>query len=156
MKRRYFALIWAAILALGFLSAHSIKSARSDIDYSNVAEAEMRFMEWQDNPDTPWRFDKNISDAELSERSDLIIKATAVSSIGKSNCQFTTVEADGKQYKVYEFGELMNASVYVSRNGYTPMSADSEYLLYLQEFNNPYTGEHAYLLTNIYKGKTLC
>jgi hypothetical protein len=156
MKKRYFFLIWAAVLTLGFLYAHSLKEGKINIDYSNVENAEMLYMDWTENPATPWRYDRDISDAELEALSDMVTQATVISSAGKNNCTLTAVEADGKTYEIYEYGELINNSVYASRNGYAPMLPNRKYLLYLQTFDNPYTGERAYLLTNIYRGKTLC
>jgi hypothetical protein len=139
------------------------------IDYSEIGVAEVRSdradMDWGwfTSPDLPWRFDDALSFDDLKNHADLIVSVKAIDSRGKNNCALTRVEAisvfqgegiaAGDEIEVYEWGELFQERVYLARSGYVLMRPEREYILFLDEFDDPYYGEEAYLLTNVFYGK---
>jgi hypothetical protein len=144
----------------------SKKNELTSIDYREIGAAEVRFQPGRGlltNPDAPLRFGDDISFDELESRADLVVRVRAVGSRGKNNCALTRVEvlrvlrgegvAAGAEIEVYEWGQLFLHRVYLAFDGYVLMQPGREYILFLEKFDNPYSGEEAYLLVNVFYGK---
>ena len=169
MKRKYYYILWALLLALSVYLCIDKKSKLETLDYSNIDSAAVYVLEnWGGdaiNVDTPWRFNPLISFDELKKYSDLIVRVKAISSRGKNNCTITETEIldvyQGEKNMlnnivyVYEWGELYFQHTYFARDGYTLMTPQQEYVLFLNKFYNPYSEEEAWLLANVFHGKII-
>jgi hypothetical protein len=166
MKRRYFIALWIVLIGVGIIAINIKKKSLFDFDYSAIANTNVRLL-WDRggeyiNEHTSWRFDKAISLENISDRSNIVVRVKAISSRGKNNCALTTVEIvdvikgnieAGNSIDIYEWGEIWFENIYFARDGYVIMRPKQEYVLFLQTFENKYSSEIAYLLTNIFYGK---
>jgi hypothetical protein len=138
-----------------------------DIDYSKIENAAVRIYDCQtyendldNDSNNPELSAKDITLTELTEKSDVVVKVKALHSVGRNNSALTTVKTIARykgeppdEFNVYECGELMYQEAYCATAGYIVMLPDKEYTLFLKSWEDPYTGEKAYLLTNVYYGK---
>ncbi|MDR0919931.1 MAG: hypothetical protein LBM93_11940 [Oscillospiraceae bacterium] len=168
MKIKYYVLIWVLTFAVGFLILKNYKDDMIDIDYSKIEDAIVRIYDCQiyendlehNNTGNPELSAKDISLSELTEKSDVVVKVKALRSVGRSDSALTTVKTITRykgeptdEFNVYECGELTRQEIYSATAGYIVMLPDKEYTLFLKNWEDPYTGEKAYLLTNVYYGK---
>ncbi|GHV37237.1 hypothetical protein FACS18949_17410 [Clostridia bacterium] len=164
MKKRYFLIAWAALLAFGlWYSAHT-KGELFTVDYTpeGLSAAVLLF-----DVDTEMNGD-GITFEELRGKADLIARATLGDSRdGKFGCVLSEVNilevykgSAGSHVYVYEPASVSEAGYYLpdnslvrntayrTPNGYNLMSPGREYILFLQAFEG-----NMYLFADALYGK---